>query len=281
MTLIDELFDIERQSYNSSPIHSLDARVKLIVCLIGLLATVLLPYQLVGSSVIPWAELISLAVIYMLFWMLYFLSGTPLRYYFVRLVILIPFGMFFILLQPFFGNPYYDVYHVLVSLPFGITIYVESLIFAATLFLKFIISLSFIILLSATTTMQKMVEGAARLHVPRLFVSVLSLTVRYIFVFGLIFQKIMSAFSARSFSAVSRKLPLKYRLNVIGNAAGSLFIRALDQGERTYTAMCCRGYVADSSVYFAKKPLAAFEWVFLAAGIFYLLLFPLLVYLVF
>ncbi|MDV0444294.1 cobalt ECF transporter T component CbiQ [Methanorbis rubei] len=270
MSLIDELFDIEREAYRKSPIHSLDARIKLILCLLGLLVTVLLPY---GT-----AELFAFVVVYMLFWGLYILSGSSFRYYLIRLMLIMPFGLFFIILQPFFPNPYYDVYHVAVALPFGINMYWESIVFGLSLFAKFVISLSFIILLSATTTMQAMLEGAARLHVPRLFVVVMGLTIRYLYVFGLVYQKIQSAFAARCFHGFDRKLPLKYRLTVIGNAAGSLFVRALEQGERTYISMCCRGYSAASSVFYAKKPLHAAEWVFLVFGVGYLIVFPVLVY---
>jgi cobalt/nickel transport system permease protein len=129
--------------------------------------------------------------------------------------------------------------------------------------------------------MQGMLEGAARLHVPKLFITVMSLTIRYIFVFALVFQKIQSAFACKCFRWSDRRLPLGYRLNVIGNAAGSLFVRALDQGERTYTAMCCRGYESDSSMHFRKKPLAPAEWIFLLFGAGYVILFPVLVYLIF
>lgn len=281
MTLIDELFDIEHEAYRKSPVHSMDGRVKLILCLLGLLVTIILPYVRIGDQIIPWPQLFALLVIYMLFWCLYILSGASIRYYLVRLLLIMPFGLFFIILQPFFGNPYYDLYHVLFSFPLGVNVYWESLIFGFSLFAKFVISLSFIILLSATTTMQGMLEAASRLHVPRLFITVMSLTVRYIFVFALVFQKIQSAFACKCFTWSDRHLPLAYRLRVIGNAAGSLFIRAIDQGERTYVSMCCRGYVPDSSMHFPKKPLAFAEWIFLLFGIGYLFLFPTLVYMIF
>lgn len=270
MSLIDELFDIEREAYRTSPMHSLDSRVKLILCLLGLLVTVLLPY---GK-----AELFAFVVIYMLFWGLYLLSGSSLRYYLVRLLLIMPFGLFFIILQPFFPNPYYEVYHVAATLPFGIQMYWESIVFGLSLFAKFVISLSFIILLSATTTMQSMLESAARLRVPRLFLVVMGLTIRYLYVFALVYQKIQNAFAARCFNGFDRRLPLRYRLMVIGNAAGSLFLRAPDQGERTYAAMCCRGYSSSSSVFYSAKPLHAVEWVFFVFGAGYLIVFPVLVY---
>jgi len=270
MSLIDELFDIEQEAYRRSPIHALDARIKLILCLLGLVITVLLPY---GT-----AELFAFLVIYLLFLGLYVLSGSSLRYYLMRLLLIMPFGLFFIILQPFFPNPYDEVYHVAATLPFGAQMYWESIIFGLSLFAKFVISLSFIILLSATTTMQAMLEGAARLRIPWLFVAVMGLTIRYLYVFALVYQKIQNAFEVRCFSGFDRRLPLRYRLNVIGHAAGSLFVRVLGQGARTYAAMCCRGYSSDSAVYYAAKPLHAAEWVFLQIGAGYLIVFPIVVY---
>jgi cobalt/nickel transport system permease protein len=66
----------------------------------------------------------------------------------------------------------------------------------------------------------------------------------------------------------------------MGNAAGSLFLRALDQGERTYTSMCCRGYSVESKTYYEGKPLGAEEWFFLIVSGGYLIIFPSLLYLV-
>lgn len=280
MTLIDELFDIEREAYKKSPIHSLDARVKIILCICGLLAAVILPYNLNGS-IIPWSMLFALIIVYMLFACLYVLSKASLRFYLIRLCVIMPFGLFFIILQPFFFNQYYDGYHILATLPLGVNVYLESLIFGVFLLLKFVISLSFIILLSATTTMQKMTEGAARLHVPKIFITTLSLTVRYIFYFGLIFKKIESSFASRGFIGTGKGMPLKYRLTVIGNAAGSLFVRAINQGEHTYTSMCCRGYSPESEMFNSKKPLESFDAIFLITGLFWLAVFPVVIYLIF
>lgn len=278
MTLIDELFDIEREAYKKSAVHSLDARVKLVLCLAGLLVTVLLPFTGSDAGILPWEQIIGFAVLYVLFLALYIMSGASLRYYLVRLAVILPLALFFIILQPFFTNPYFSGYHVLFQV-FGIQVYLESVVFGVSLFLKFVISVSFIILLAATTSMQDLVTAASRLHVPRIFTTALTLTIRYIFVFARIFLKMQSAFAVRCFSHAGRGLPLRYRLTTIGNAAGSLFVRALDQGERTYTAMCCRGFADDSFMFVGKKRLSLYEWVFLLAGLVYVILFPVAVYL--
>ncbi|HJJ47639.1 MAG TPA: cobalt ECF transporter T component CbiQ [Methanocorpusculum sp.] len=280
MTLIDELFDIEREAYKKSTVHALDARVKLVLCLAGLLATVLLPFTGSDAGIVPWKQIFAFAVIFLLFIALYVMSGASLRYYLVRMVVILPLALFFIILQPFFTNPYFTVYHVLFSIG-PVHVYLESIVFGVSLFLKFIISLSFIILLSATTTMQDLVIGASRMYVPRIFTTAMTLTIRYIFVFARIFMKMQSAFSARCFYHAGRGLPLSYRLTTIGNAAGTLFVRALDQGERTYLAMCCRGYGDESGMFVEKKPLSGYEWLFLAGGIVYLIFFPVSIYLLF
>jgi cobalt/nickel transport system permease protein len=45
-----------------------------------------------------------------------------------------------------------------------------------------------------------------------------------------------------------------------------MFIRAYEQGERTYTAMLCRGYGRDSHLFITRKPLLHRDWAFLAVG---------------
>jgi len=281
MTLIDELFSIEHEAGKSSPIHDMDARIKLIICICGLLAAVFMPYTGNSQSLIPWEMAIALVAIFILFVTFYILSGASLRYYLLRLCLILPFGIFVIVLQPFFFNPYYDTYHIIFTAG-PISMYWESLIFAIALLAKLIISVSFIILLSATTTSQDMIAGATRMHLPRIFATVLTLTIRYLYVFANMFRKIILSYSCRGFEHWGRGLPLKYRLNVIGNGAGTIFVRSLEQGERTYTSMCCRGYSQDeTSMYVAKKPINFFEWLFLIFSIGYTILIPVIIYLFF
>lgn len=279
MTLIDELFNIEREAGKTSPIHSLDSRIKIIFCICGLFAAVFLPYSISAGELISWKQTAGLLAVFLLFIAVYVISGASLKYYLLRLCLILPFGIFIIILQPFFFNPYYQSYHIIFTV-FGISAYWESLIFALSLFAKLVISISFIILLSATTTSQELLNGAARMHIPKILITVLTLTIRYLYVFAEMFRKIILAFSCRGFEHWGQGFPLRYRLNVIGEGAGTLFIRSLEQGERTYTSMCCRGYTDDSNVYVAGKKIGAFEWVFLAVGILYLIFVPVMIYLV-
>ncbi|HJJ54457.1 MAG TPA: energy-coupling factor transporter transmembrane component T [Methanocorpusculum sp.] len=281
MTLIDELFSIEREAGKNSPIHDMDARIKLIICICGLLGAVFMPYTGTSQSLIPWETAIALLALFVLFTTIYLLSGATLRYYLLRLCLILPFGILVIVLQPFFFNPYYDVYHAIFTLG-PVSMYWESLVFAILLLAKLIISVSFIILLSATTTSQEMIAGATRMHLPRIFATVLTLTIRYLYVFAEMFRKIILSYSCRGFEHWGRGLPLRYRLHVIGNGAGTIFVRSLEQGERTYTSMCCRGYSPEeTSMYITKKPILAFEWLFLVFCIGFIVLIPLAIYLIF
>ena len=156
--MIEELYAIERQAMGNSSIHTLDSRVKIIICFAAIIAMVAYPYT--TSVWIPGVLFFSL---FMTFWVV---SKLSLKTYLKRLVMILPFGIFIIFFQIFFENSHYDSFTVLFSLPPGINIYEQSVEFAAILFVKFIVCISFIILLSSTTPMQNMLTGARRLGLP-------------------------------------------------------------------------------------------------------------------
>ncbi|MFA6673516.1 MAG: energy-coupling factor transporter transmembrane component T, partial [Methanoculleus sp.] len=170
-------------------------------------------------------------------------------------------------------------YHTIATLPFGIEVYAESVRFASILLVKFLVSISFIILLSSTTRMQDMIEAAGRLGLPREFTLTLGMMVRYIFVFADMFGRIRTAMETRCFDPLDRTLPYRYRLHQVGYTVGTIFIRSYEQGERTYTSMLCRGYGANAGLYIGKKPLRAGEVVFFAATLAFIVLSTVLIYL--
>src|SRR5690606_16757862 len=100
--------------------------------------------------------------------------------------------------------------------PFGIEVYAESVEFASILLVKFVISISFIILLSSTTKMQDMIEAAGRLGLPREFTLTLAMMVRYVFVFAEMFTRIRTAMATRCFDRLDRALPYRDRLHQAG-----------------------------------------------------------------
>ncbi len=269
--MIDDLYSIEESAYRDSVIHRLDARVKLLVALVGIVAVVAMPYS---------TRIYELgAVLFALSLVLWVFSRLSPAIYLRRLALILPFGIFIIGFQVFVKNPYYEVFHPIAVLPFGIAIYAESVEFASILLVKFIVSISFIILLSSTTKMQEMIEAAGRLGLPREFTLTLGMMVRYIFVFADMFGRIRTAMETRCFDPLDRTLPYRYRLHQVGYTVGTIFIRSYEQGERTYTSMLCRGYGANAGLYIGKKPLRAGEVVFFAATLAFIVLSTVLIYL--
>lgn len=266
--MIEELYAIEKQAMGSSPVHILDSRIKIIICFAAIIAMVAYPYS---PSV--WIPGILFFSFFLILWIISKLSlGTYIR----RLVLVLPFGIFIIFFQIFFENSHYDSFTVLLPLPFGINIYLQSVEFAAILFIKFIICISFIILLSSTTPMQSMLTGARRLGLPPEFALVIGLMIRYLFVFADMFKRVSNVFETKCFNSFDKSLPYRYRLKILGYAVGTMFIRSYEQGERTYISMLCRGYSKDSFLHVSKKVIKPLEWSVMFFSLLFIISVPLI-----
>jgi cobalt/nickel transport system permease protein len=269
--MIEDLFFIEKQAYRNSFMHRLDARVKIILTFAIIIAIVAVPYSIMVYTVG--------AIFFLFFLFLWAVSKLPLSVYIKRLSVIVPLWGIIILFQIFLKNKYYTEYHILYSLPLGISIYAESVEFAMILAVKFLISISFIILLSSTTKMQDLLQGASRLGLPAEIALALGMMIRYLFVFGYIFRKVNETLKTKCFDAFDRHLPYRYRLRQLGYTIGTMFIRSYEQGERVYTSMLCRGYGRESYLFVTKKPLHRYEWAFLCLTLLFITATPLMIWL--
>ena len=264
--MIEELFQIERDAYRDSVIHRLDARVKIVIAFAAIIALVAVPYS---------AMVYTVGVIFFGFFLvLWGCSRLSPVIYARRVMTIVPLWGMIIFFQIFLKNKYYTEYHVFLSLPLGINIYTESIEFAFILLVKFIICISFIILLSSTTKIHDMLEGAARMGLPAEFALALGMMIRYLFVFAYMFRKVNETLKTKCFDAFDRHLPYRYRLRQIGYTVGTMFIRSYEQGERVYTSMLCRGYGRESYLFVVKKPLRQVEWVILSISMIFIITVP-------
>jgi len=266
--MIEDLFDLEQVASRSSIIHSVDARVKIIVCCAAIVALVAVPYSPVVYEVS--------AILFALFVVIWALSRLSPSIYFRRLLLALPFGFMLCGFQIFFKNKYYTDYHTLLELPFGVGIYYESVEFASILLVKFLVCYSFVVLLSSTSSLQDLLEAAGRLKVPPELILALGMMIRYLFVFGAIYRRVTDSLKTRLFDPFDHRLPYKYRIINMGYMMGSLFIRSLEQGERTYASMLCRGYGKHSFIFIRSKPLFLSDMVFLGLCLFIIILTPLM-----
>lgn len=269
--MIEDLFQIERDAHRDSIIHRLDSRVKIAIAFAAIIALVAVPYSTMIYTVG--------AVFFVFFGILWCCTRLPFLTYFRRIRAIVPLWGIIILFQIFLKNKYYTDYHVVMSLPLGISIYAESIEFAFILFVKFVVCISFIILLSSTTKMHDLLEGAARMGLPAEFALALGMMIRYLFVFGYMYRKINETLKTKCFDAFDRHLPYRYRLRQLGYTIGTMFIRSYEQGERVYTSMLCRGYGRDSYLFVEKKPLKGSEWAFLSIALIIIIAVPLSVWL--
>ena len=268
--MIEELFYIEKSAYRDSFIHNLDARVKIVGMIALIIAMVAIPYS---------PLVFTIGALFLIFLgVLWAGSGLPWQIYAKRLLMVLPFGLFIILFQIFFTNRYYTVFHVIANLPFGIHIYAESVQFAGILLVKFVVCISAIILLSSTTKLHDMLEGAGRMGLPPEFALTFGMMIRYLFVFGYIYRKINESLATRCFDPFNSALSYRYRMKQIGYTVGTIFIRSYEQGERVYTSMLCRGYGKDSHIFIAKKPLLSSEWAFLSLCLVFVIAVPVMIW---
>jgi cobalt/nickel transport system permease protein len=269
--MIEELFFIEKQAYHDSFIHRLDARVKILLAFSVIIAMVAVPYSTMVYTVG--------AIFAGFFVILWAASGISPVVYAKRLLAIVPLWGIIIVFQIFFKNRYYTDYTVLWAFPLGINIYAQSVEFAWILAVKFLVCISFIILLSSTTKLQDLLQGASRLGLPAEIALALGMMIRYLFVFGYIFRKVNETLKTKCFDAFDHHLPYRYRLRQLGYTIGTMFIRSYEQGERVYTSMLCRGYGRESHLFIAKKPLAGREWAFLSVSLLFVIAVPVTVWL--
>jgi cobalt/nickel transport system permease protein len=243
------LTDIEKEAYKESPVHRLDGRIKLLAMILIIIFTVSLPR-------IHEDNLMRLAFIELYLIVLMALAKLNPLYVIIRFLAVLPFGLGIIMIQPFVRQPFFDSFtEYPLDLPLGLTVTYEGLAFGIALLAKFIVCISAIILLSSTTKMHDLVGAARQLGIPKEIALLLTMMVRYLFLFWSVLKRIRTAQKCRLFNVWNKKVRRTWILEQIGYTIGSIFVMAYEQGERTYISMLCRGYGQNGNVRILKKDL--------------------------
>jgi len=93
------------------------------------------------------------------------------------------------------------------------------------------------VMLATTTSFFAMLDALRRLRVPSIFVTVLALAYRYLFVLSEEMTRMRRARQSRTFI---RRRRLEWQM--LASVVAVLFVRASDRAERVYRAMVARGY---------------------------------------
>ena len=249
MVSINELTQQELLSSKDSVLHNVDSRIKLIVLVMIIL------FAVTSSNYIVFIVL----EIYLL--LLIYISHIPLKDALMRVLLILPFGFFIAIFQPFIQPG-----DVLYTLPFGLKITLQGILFAELLLARLVISITSIVLFSYITPMKDIAEAFRRLHMPNEFAMIFSLFVRFIFLFYDELQSIRQAQASRCFS-LSNKTPYTWKLKQVGYLFLMMFLKAYERGEKVYESMASRGYNSDSKIYYSKEGLSRNSILYLAIPI--------------
>ncbi len=205
--------------HGHSPVHRLAPEAKLVAQLLFVLAVVATPRE-VFPAFGAYAVLV-LAVVA--------LARLPAGFVAKRLLLEVPFLLFAVLMPFVARGERVDV--------LGLSLSVEGLWGAWNILAKATLGLAASIVVAATTTMPELLRGLERLRMPRALTSTLSFMVRYADVVADEMRRMRIARDSRAHDP--RWL---WQARAVAAAAGALFIRAYERGERVYLAMLSRGY---------------------------------------
>ncbi|MCL5950043.1 MAG: cobalt ECF transporter T component CbiQ, partial [Candidatus Bathyarchaeota archaeon] len=116
-------------------------------------------------------------------------------------------------------------------------IYNNGITTAFSTFFRVLGAVSAMFFLVLTTSMTDIFISLRKIHLPKVLIEISLLIYRYIFVFMEVASKMNTAQKLR----LGQSGWLK-RIRSTALLAGNLFIRTLEQGERTFIAMNARGY---------------------------------------
>lgn len=216
----------------SSVFHLLDSRIKLLITIGFIVTTALLP---VGS----WAAFILLVAIVISVTMV---TDIGVVYVIKRSLFVLPFVLAAVPLL--FTVPGTVLFSMTINAS-HINVTAQGVERFITILLRSWISVQAAIVLISTTKFPDLLAALRSLKIPKLFVNIMGLMWRYLFVLTDEALRLIRARLARSGYSEQVKRSggkLAWRAKVTGNMAGSLLIRSLDRSERVYFAMVARGY---------------------------------------
>ena len=245
---------IDHHSQTESPVHRLDARVKIIV---------FFTFIVIGVSAPP-PSFLLFSLLAMILIGIALSARLPLGHLLKKVIVILPFLFVVTISIPFMkkdglGGGY--------NLGLGtLSVSQSGLWILWNVVVKSCLGVFSMILLSSTTSFPQLIKGMERLGSPKIFTMLTSFMYRYSFI---LIDEIYRMKRARDSRCFGRRW--FWQTKVIGHMIGTLFLRSFHRGERVYLAMLSRGYEGTMPETKAKK--------FGSGEILFLSFFPLLLFL--
>lgn len=241
--------------FTDSFLHHLDSRVKVILTVVFILSNAILPDGSWLAFLVTWFLILILNEI----------ANLGLAYTLKRSYVVLPFLV--VAVSAIFspqGKPLTSIdlgFITLVPTDFGIIRFLSILI-------RSWLSVQLALLLVATTQFPSLIHAFEHLMIPRVITTIIAFLYRYLFVLTDEAHRMMRAREARSATipGMKRGGNLIWRIRIVGNMAGQLFLRSYDRSDRIYQAMLSRGYAGYMRT---LKPhdMEKLDWMTLLMGI--------------
>lgn len=260
MADITQTLKLDDIASGDSIIHNLNGPVKLISAIIIIVFTVF-SQQIIVPIIM---EIFLLLILY--------LSKVSIKDAFKRIVLLLPFGGAIIIFQPFIhpGNVLWAYSWIQIT--------DTGLNWAILLFGRLITSLTAIVILSSTSPMQEIVASFRKLKMPKELAMILSITVRFLFVFIDELTTIRNAQKSRNFNIHSKLVPYRWIVRQVGYTIAMMFLKSYEQGERVHKSMISRGFSDTSQLFNEKTHLEKSDYIYLISIITLMIVIEVILY---
>lgn len=260
MADITQTLKLDDIASGDSIIHNLNGPVKLISAIIIIVFTVF-SQQIIVPIIM---EIFLLLILY--------LSKVSIKDAFKRIVLLLPFGGAIIIFQPFIhpGNVLWAYSWIQIT--------DTGLNWAILLFGRLITSLTAIVILSSTSPMQEIVASFRKLKMPKELAMILSITVRFLFVFIDELTTIRNAQKSRNFNIHSKLVPYRWIVRQVGYTIAMMFLKSYEQGERVHKSMVSRGFSDTSQLFNEKTQLEKSDYIYLISIITLMIVIEVILY---
>lgn len=260
MADITQTLKLDDIASGDSIIHNLNGSVKLISAIIIIVFTVF-SQQIIVPIIM---EIFLLLILY--------LSKVSIKDAFKRISLLLPFGGAIIIFQPFIhpGNVLWAYSWIQIT-DIGLN-------WAILLFGRLITSLTAIVILSSTSPMQEIVASFRKLKMPKELAMILSITVRFLFVFIDELTTIRNAQKSRNFNIHSKLVPYRWIVRQVGYTIAMMFLKSYEQGERVHKSMISRGFSYTSQLFNEKTHLEKSDYIYLISIITLMIVIEVILY---
>lgn len=223
--------------HEHSAIHSLAPEAKVVAALGMVVSVAITPREAIWAFIVYAAIILALSR----------LGRVPPAFLAARLVAVLPFVVFALFIPFIAGGETTSL--------FGVDLSVPGLWGAWNILVKAILGASTSILLTATTEVADILRGMGVLRVPALFTAIAVFMIRYLELIADELGRMRVAMTARGYDPrwLSQMRP-------IAGAAGALFVRSYERGERIHAAMLSRGFTGVMPVMGRSHP-GGRDWV--------------------